>query len=367
MNELNDLFMLNAAAGPSVDRLQESGFDVGVLRPFRYNGRSWNTLTLGTDDNGDVVTDTVLTNAASTLTLRQWEEIDNTLIPVARQRLQFVRRLEEAGLVHSVAGGMGVPTITYQMVSDSGTAQLNMDAIVPVQKDRPLTDSVVLPLPIAQSDFGFNLREMRTAARMNRNGPVMQLDLAQGVNSARKIGELTERLFLGTGGTYTYGGGTIYGMINFPFRSTKVLTSPLAGGWTPSLLVSEVLSMIKIANTNGFYGPFELFHGPNWLEVMNNDYSLIKSDLTTLDRLGKLQGISQITQLDYLDRAFYDLVLVQMTADTLQVVNAMPPTPLQWETHGGLRREYKIMQIKVPRFYRNYNGTAGIVHGSVAV
>ena len=55
-----------------------------------------------------------------------------------------------------------------------------------------------------------------------------------------------------------------------------------------------------------------------------------------------------------------------MSSDTVQSVDGMPLTPLQWDSHGGLRKEYKMMQIKVPQFYRNFNGTCGIVHGSVA-
>jgi hypothetical protein len=360
-----DLFVLNGLQGESVDRLAEFDHDPGVLRPFRWKDRNWVTISNGRDDNGEPLTKTILTNAVATLTPDQWELIDSTLIPVARQRLQFVSRVEAAGLRRVVPNGMATPVLTYQMISDSGQAQLNMDAVVDAQSDRPHTEPVSMPLPIAQAQFHFTTREVAVSRRAGRGGS-FPLDLSQATNSARKIGELTERLFIGTGDTYTYGGGTVYGLINFPYRSTRTLTNPTTGGWTPHVLVSEVIAMIKQANDNGFYGPFEVFYSPNWMEVMENDFSTAKGSDTTIERLSRIKSISQLTQLDYLDRAYYDLVLVQMSSDTVQSVDGMPLTPLQWDSHGGLRKEYKMMQIKVPQFYRNFNGTCGIVHGSVA-
>lgn len=370
MNELptNDLFLLNSLQGDCVDRLSEANFDVGVLRPFRWKDRNWVTLQNGHDDNGDPKTRTIVTNTPATLTKDQWEAIDDKLVPIARQRLQFVARLEAAGLTRNIPGGMGVTVLPYQMISDSGSAQLNMDPVVDAEGDRPLVDIVNLPLPIAQSQFGFTARELAVSRHRGAGGSAINLDLSQGENSARKVGELTEQLFIGTGSTYTYGGGTVYGLINFPYRTTKTLTNPNTGGWTPQVLVSEVIDMIALANANGFYGPFELFYSSNWMEIMENDFSTAKGDLTVGERLARIKSISDMTQLDYLrESTHYDIVLVQMSSDVIQVVNAMSFTPLQWDTHGGMKKNYKMMQIKIPQFYRNYNGTSGIVHGSIAV
>lgn len=369
MNELptDDYFVLNGLQGDSLDRLTDANFDVGVLRPYRWKGRNWVTVQNGVDDNGDPKFKSMVTNAVATLTRDQWLEIDAKLIPIARQRLQFVNRLEAAGLTRNISGGMGVSVLQYQMISDSGSAQLNMDAVIEAEGDRPLTDIVNLPLPIAQAQFGFTARDLAISRNRGAGGAAINLDLSQGENSARKVGELTEQLAIGTGSTYTYGGGTVYGLINFPYRTTKTLTLPTSGGWTPQVLVNEVINMVSLANANGFYGPFELFYGSNWMEIMENDFSTAKGDLTVAERLSRIKSIGAMTQLDYLRSTYYDLVLVQMTSDTVQMVNGMSFTPLQWDTHGGLKKNYKIMQIKVPQFYRNYNGTSGIVHGSIVI
>lgn len=367
MNEIpnSDLFVLNGLHGEAVDRLASANFDPGVLRPFLHNGRSYVTLQNGYNDHGEMTYKTVPINNAATLTKDQWEEVDQKMIPIARQRLQFVAELESAGLVNNISGGMGVSVLQYQMISDSGSAQLNMDAIAEAQGDRPLTDIVNLPLPIAQARFGFTAREL-AVSRHRGPGGAINLDLSQGANSARKVGELTEQLFIGTGDTYTYGGGTVYGLINFPYRTTFTITAPTASGWTPQVLVNEVIQMVKTANGNGFYGPFQLFYGPNWMDVLESDYSTLKGSDTLLERLGRVKSISKIMQLDYLNRAYYDMVLVQMSPDTVQVVNGMGFTPLQWDSNGGMKKNYMMMQIKIPQFYRNYNGTTGIVHGSNA-
>jgi hypothetical protein len=43
----------------------------------------------------------------------------------------------------------------------------------------------------------------------------------------------------------------------------------------------------------------------------------------------------------------------------------MEITTLQWETHGGMMQNFKVMAIMVPQIRGDFNGNTGIVHGSV--
>lgn len=361
-------YILNGQThGSLADMLAASDFDPGAARPFLHKNRSWMTLQNGLNDSGEMTFRTVeLHNAVATLTLDQWKQIDSTLVPVARQRLQLVREVEAAGLTYNVPGGMGTTVLQYQAVSDTNDAQMNMDAIVDAENDRPLFDLTSMPLPIINKEFSFTARELAVSRRESagRGAAPWPLDLGNAENAARKIGEFAEKLFIGTGSTYSYGGGTVYGLINFPSRITKTLTAPTAPGWNPNTLVSELSDMVKLANDSGFYGPFTAFYGPNWTPYFDLDYSTAKGDDTVFERVGRTRSINKWVQLDYLNRANFDIVLVQMTSDVIQSVNFMPLTSIQWDTHGGLKKNYKVMLGKVPRFKRTYAGTTGIVHGA---
>jgi hypothetical protein len=48
------------------------------------------------------------------------------------------------------------------------------------------------------------------------------------------------------------------------------------------------------------------------------------------------------------------------------MVIGMDVTTVQWETHGGMRLNFKVMAIMVPQLRSDFNGNAGIVHGSTA-
>ena len=60
------------------------------------------------------------------------------------------------------------------------------------------------------------------------------------------------------------------------------------------------------------------------------------------------------------------MVLVQMTADVCREVVGMDITTVQWESHGGMQLNFKVMCILVPQLRSDFNGTTGIVHGTVS-
>ena len=58
-------------------------------------------------------------------------------------------------------------------------------------------------------------------------------------------------------------------------------------------------------------------------------------------------------------------ILVQMTRDVVDLAVGFMPTALQWESHGGMVTNFKVMSIMVPQVRADYNGNSGINHGSV--
>jgi hypothetical protein len=309
---------------------------------------------------------------ASTLPLYAWRELDSTVQRATRQRLRAWSDLMRS----STRGGFnayGKMTIEYQAMTDYGEAIQSMDAIADARADRPLFNTKSVPLPITYSQFWFSGREIAVS-----RGSSVPLDTTSAEQGGRKIAELVEKQTIGvetglTYGTVTAGPGThtgtstVYGYTNFPYRVTKTdLTTPT--GSNPEAVKQDVIEMRETMYTNGFYGPFMLYHSTGYDAFLDDDYfrsGSTAASRTLRERVGEIEGIAGIRRLDYLTSG-YQMVLVQMTSDVAQAINAMDVTTVQWDSQGGLRKNFKVMAIQVPLLKAPYNGVAGIVHGTTS-
>jgi hypothetical protein len=178
-----------------------------------------------------------------------------------------------------------------------------------------------------------------------------------------KVAETAEKLLLGTLSTFTFGGGALYGYKNFPNAITATVTDPTDSAWSPANTVSEVLAMLQASIQAYHYGPWVLYYGPSWSQYMNNEYKL-QSDDTLADRLRRIDNLDDVRMVDHLTG--YDLILVQMTPDVVREVIGMDITTVQWETHGGMQVNFKVMAILCPQIRMDINERTGIVHAAVA-
>jgi len=350
-------FILNGQAQGSVaTTLLNNGFDVAALRPWvGKDGRHY----IAQNQGGKLIARaTPVANA--TLRKDEWKIIDDAIVAAAKDRLRVVADLRGAGLTFTIPNGMGKTVLETETVSDITPAIISMDPARQSEADRPDYDLVSLPLPVIHKDFFFNARQIATSRE--RGAPI---DVTMGQLAARRVAEEAEKLVVGTSPSYTYGGGTIYGLTNFPSRLTQVLTSPEDTGWTPAVTVREVLSMRQASENHFHYGPWVLYNSPAWDEYFDDDYSTAKGDNTLRQRLAAIQGISGARTADYLGSGF-TLILVQQTTDVIREVIGMDITTVQWETMGGMRLHFKVMAIMVPQLRADKNGNTGIIHGAAA-
>lgn len=328
--------------------LMENGFDPNVLRPYLgKDGRTYITR------NGVAVP---VQNATATLRKDDWINLDQAIVKAATPRLKFIGDLRARGLQYTVPNGMGSTVLQTQTVSDINDAVISMDGLKSAGGDRPEFELTNLPLPIIHKDFHYSARQIATS---RSNGS--PLDTTTAEMAARKVAEEAEKLALGRLATYTYGGGTVYGLTNYTSVLTKVLTNPTDSLWTPATLVAEILQMRGQSQAAYHYGPWAIYCSPNWDAFLDDDYSSQKGDLTLRERILKIDGIQSCLTLDYLQN--YDLILVQTTSDIARIVVGMEITTLQWESNGGLQKNFKVMAILVPQFRKDHNGNTGIVYG----
>jgi hypothetical protein len=148
------------------------------------------------------------------------------------------------------------------------------------------------------------------------------------------------------------------------------ITTPT--GSNPSATVADVIAMREQLYTNKYYGPFMLYHSPDWDKWLDDDYYALATtgmaapSQTLRSRLNAIDGINGVRRLDFLSAYTYTMILVQMTADVARAVTGMDITTVQWETNGGMRVNFKVMCIKVPQIRSDFNGATGILLGTTS-
>lgn len=379
--------------GPVGEGLSQIHFDPGMLRPFLApNGEICVTANKGfkTDDNGNLVPVRAtfairqlqakgmnhplwnMVSNATTMRKEDWIHLDRRLVLSTRKRLTAWSDLEAANPVGGF-NGMSKMTYEYEAMTDPGEAVVDMDAITDGRRDQPQFKLRSVPLPITHSDFSFS--ERRIAVSRNSGTPV---NTTMGEAAGRRVAETIEQTTIGTITGTTYGTqtasyadhdgtSTVYGYTNFTHRVTKTdLTTPT--GTNPEAINADVLEMIEVMETNGFYGPYILYHSTPYTRYLNDDYFRTGSTSAVRSvraRLMENGGISSIKRLDYLTSG-YQLILVQMDPEVAEAINGMDITTVQWVEKGGLELKFKVMAIKVPLLKAPYNGTAGILHGTTS-
>jgi uncharacterized linocin/CFP29 family protein len=348
-------FILNGqASGDVANVLLANNFDAGALRP--YIGKDGRTR-ITVNQNGKPVT--VVVNTAATLRKDEWIQLDTAVIKAAKPRLTAVADLRAAGLQYTIPNGLGKTVLEHEAQSDIGDATISMDGIKQGDRDRPQFDLRALPLPIIHKDFSFSARQVMAS----RNGG-SPLDTTMAELAGRRVAEEAEKLTLGVASTFTFGGGSVYGFVNYPYALPKSLTAPSVSNHPTT--VQEVLAMRKQCTDNGYYGPWVLYYSPAWYGYMDEDYNTTAystSVQTLRERLAKIEGITAVRAADYLTGT--RLLLVQQTADVARIVLGMDLTTVQWETQGGMQLNFKVMAIMVPQIRSDYSHQTGIVVGTV--
>lgn len=351
-------FIFNGQAhGDVADRLMANGFDPGALRPFLgKDGHSYVTVNRGGKPS------VLRTNTAATLRHEEWLHIDQAIVKAARQRLKVVADLRSRGLEYVIPNGMGSTSLLTEKMSDPGEAMVSMDGLRESPNDRPQYDSANLPLPIVHHDWSMSARQLTTGRQAGT-----PIDTSMGEAVARRVSEEVEKLTLGVSTVadqFTYASGTLYGISDFPQNGTQTLTAPTASGWTPATTLQEVLEMKQTAFTARHYGPFALYVSTAWDQYLERDYSSNYSGETLRTRLQKVDGIAIVQDVDFLSG--YVMALVQLTSDVIRMVVGMEIVTVQWDSNGGLKKNFKVMCIMVPQIRSDYNGRCGIVYGSTS-
>jgi uncharacterized linocin/CFP29 family protein len=360
-----DMIFNGQAHGKVADTLMQHGFNPLSLRPYLSDDGKYTCISVHNgqfnEDGTPKLVQKIIGNASATLRKDAWKHLDQIVVKASKPRLKAVTSFREKGMVFGIPNGLGTTVLETQAESDISPAQVSMDGLRKAGNDRPVYNLGFLPLPIVHKDFHYSARQIATAARTGS-----PLDTTSVALAARQVADETERLLLGTSTVadqYSFGGGIIYGLTDFPKRMLKSLTDPSSSAWVPKTLLTETLAMIEQARVQLHYGPFTIYAAGIWSQYMGQDY-VINYPKTLRSRILELEEISDIKICDFLSNANYDYVMVQDTEDVARLVLGMDITTVMWDTEGGMQKNFKVMSIIVPQMRADYNDRTGIVHGT---
>jgi hypothetical protein len=278
---------------------------------------------------------------ADTLRLREWIEFDQALVKSALIRLRGIADLRAAGLTRPVRGGLGKTFFQYEKSSFLQPAQLTMDGIARTEGDRQEFELNSLPLPILHKDFYINLRTLTASRAMSEPLDTMQIETA-----GRVIAEKLEDMLFNGGPQF--GGTPIYGYATHPDANTATFGSN--GAWdqaakTGENILTDVLSMITELEQDRMYGPYALYVPSGYSVKLEGDFKA-NGDKTIRDRLLSVDRLQSVTVADQMPAA--KVIMVQMTSDTVVLVDGEPLQTIQWDIEGGFQVNFKGFQICVP-------------------
>lgn len=308
---------------------------------------------------------------ATAFTRDDWIRIDRAVVKAPRNRLSAWSDLRAAN--SQTFDAWSVMTLEYSAMTDAGEVVKDMDATSPGRDDTPLNLIRSIPLPVIHGDFSYPQRLLDQARRVG-----MPLDTTMIEQITRRFWEMVEKTLIGTETGVEWGGRTTgpfpqtgdsaeWGYTNFPYRVTKTdLTTPI--GSNPEAIVQDVLEMFETMQTNGYFGPYVLYHSTPYSLYLNSDYFRSGSTSavrTVRERLLEIDGLVDIRRLDYLTSG-YQLVLVDFGSGQFQAIDGMQPRVVQWSERGGMIQKFMLLGIQVALLKAPYSGVAAVIHGTTS-
>lgn len=360
-----DLMSRGTGTGEVVRYLQANGkLEPGKKRPYLDDdGNAWITVFTGGNPK-DIANYKAIQVNDAVLKRDEWKALDDAVIGVSRERLSGFDYLIGKGLVFNLPNAMGTTVLEWNSASDSQEAIISMDAVSRGLGDRIVFKNHYLPIPILHADYEINERFL-SVSRSAGNG----IDVSKAEHAARRILEKQEDMMF-TDTKYSWGDkgsdsrNSIYSFLNYPDRNlTSLVTAWNAPSKTAAQILDDVTKMKDQNITAKFYGPYTLFIPTEYDAVLDEDYSVSGASLMTIrERIMKLNNINDIVVVDRLPSN--NVLLVQMTANVVRIINGLPLQNIHWTTEGGMVHKYKVLTIRVPQIRSDYDGKTGISHMS---
>ncbi len=339
-------------------KLLANNMHPGCLRPYYdYDGVS-QRITIMNNGAQEV---RPVNNAL--LGRREWELWDDAIVKLREKRLGVVDDIRARGLVKSV-NGMASSVYKFQKRSGIQGAKMAMAMDHHTDGDRMDFSEGAMPLPFIH--LGFNL-DARFLATARSSGLGIDSDMIE--ECGKEMMRYAETVFIQGADSFTFGGGTIYGMLDFPDRTTGSLgtawdaLSPTSVKSVGEQIVAQVLAMKTDALAGRSHAPWQLIIPAAYEVLLDDDYIPGEGTRDSIrDRIMRISGVDSIMVSDYMTDD--NIIFLELDSSTVRVVDGLAMTIVQWEDGGGMNAHYKLLMIRLPQFRSDKNSRSGVIHYS---
>lgn len=281
----------------------------------------------------------------------EWELLDQTLVGIARQRLNGINDLRNAGLTVSL-GGLGVLFSEYEKLGDMSAADVDFAAVTDGEKDGVTFELTQVPIPIVSKSFTINIRRLLASQQSNISGP--RIDATTATVAAGKVTEqLEELLFNGfSGGTLS--GSALYGYSTEP----NINTASGSDFGTATNVESSLINGLAALDGDNYFLPNKVVYVPTTQFAELRAFHTDGSGDSVLGRALRINGILDIRPGDRLTAGTAYMVSFQQDVVDLAIGQEM--TVVEWEEKGGLQMEFKVMAALAARVKSDDTGGSGV-------
>lgn len=278
----------------------------------------------------------------------EWIQLDTAVLQIATARLTLLDTLRAQGMTKTLPGGLGVLISQWERSDDMSEAQVSMSGIERTQEDSLNFDLVSVPVPVISKDFRINIRRLLASRRMGEGIDVTQVQVA-----TRKVTEMIIKLLI-SGYLGKLDGNQLYGMLSHPDRNLATAS----GLWSAQdKAYADVVTGITTLQADHYYGPYGVFvNNTAYLQLLNY---VTARDTTFLQRIQAIPGVKFVMPVDQLPSG--RAVIMQLTPDVMDVAIAEDITTVEWDEHGGLTAQYKVMAALAPRPKSDQTTQSGIL------
>jgi len=316
------------------------------------NGRAFGSVAERLLANGFKVNE--LRQNATTLRHEEWQFYDQAIVDAARPILVGVNDLSSRGLVFNL-DGMANKILMWETGSASGGAQMGMKPNLTPRGDRKTFTPHYLPLVCTFDYFNIDIRDLNSS----RKG-TMSLDKSQAADCGFNVADKIEEVLFRGASSYKFGDAIIYGYCDHPDRNQVTLATQWdASAATGAIIVDDVLAMRQALLDDYQYGPCGLYVPPNYASAIAEDYKTYGT-ITVAQRIAEIEGIEFVKVAPKL--ADDNVVLVQLSSKTVEIVIGMDITNIPWESPGGFELNQLVLAIMVPRIKSDDDGRCGVAH-----
>ena len=282
----------------------------------------------------------------------EWKDIDTRVYRSAAARLVIYTDLADAGFIHKLPN---IGITRSEWIKDSGTtdATIAMSAQAIDNNDLVDLEKDGVPVPTIFKDFQLDIRTI--AASRGYDTGSATIDNTNIDAASKRVAEGIESLiFNGYKGKFV--SQPIYGLTNHPNVNNN-------GGVPYTLntlenIVECVQKMIEALVLKKQYGPYHMYVSPTISSLLDRFFlGTYNQMMTVREQLQKIESLKKISAADML--AANTIVLVQMSADTIDWAAALDITTVEWdENPGGVN--YRVWAIGAPRIKADVDGNLGV-------